>query len=147
MSSKDASFRSTYHSSALTDYFWLICYSHLFPLDVHRLFSSSDYENLEESAKNAIKEKQPFVRLELSKDNLLEMFKVGPFLSFSFYIFEIVLVPFLTMSRYPLLYVAQYVQGTGDRVQDPQWIGYDSVPLWLLDRSVPWSSYPSHWPY
>ncbi|KAF9308321.1 threonyl-tRNA synthetase [Podila horticola] len=40
-----------------------------------RLVSSSDYENLEMCAKNAIKEKQPFVRLEVSKDNLLEMFK------------------------------------------------------------------------
>ncbi|KAG0347025.1 threonyl-tRNA synthetase [Podila minutissima] len=40
-----------------------------------RLVSSSDYENLETCAKNAIKEKQPFVRLEVSKKNLLEMFK------------------------------------------------------------------------
>ncbi|KAG0039577.1 threonyl-tRNA synthetase [Podila clonocystis] len=40
-----------------------------------RLVSSSDYENLETCAKNAIKEKQPFVRLEVSKDNILEMFK------------------------------------------------------------------------
>ncbi|KAF9385370.1 threonyl-tRNA synthetase [Podila verticillata] len=40
-----------------------------------RLVSSSDYESLETCAKNAIKEKQPFVRLEVSKDNLLEMFK------------------------------------------------------------------------
>jgi len=40
-----------------------------------RLVSSSDYENLETCAKNAIKEKQPFQRLEMKKENLLEMFK------------------------------------------------------------------------
>ncbi|KAF8914704.1 threonyl-tRNA synthetase, partial [Haplosporangium bisporale] len=40
-----------------------------------RLVSSSDYESLETCAKNVIKEKQPFVRLEVSKGNLLEMFK------------------------------------------------------------------------
>ncbi|KAG0056831.1 threonyl-tRNA synthetase [Gryganskiella cystojenkinii] len=40
-----------------------------------RVVSQSDYENLETCAKNAIKEKQPFQRLEMSKEELLEMFK------------------------------------------------------------------------
>ncbi|KAF9189117.1 threonyl-tRNA synthetase [Haplosporangium sp. Z 767] len=40
-----------------------------------RLVSQSDYTNLETCAKNAIKEKQQFIRLEMTKDDLLEMFK------------------------------------------------------------------------
>ncbi|KAF9427474.1 threonyl-tRNA synthetase, partial [Podila epigama] len=40
-----------------------------------RLVSQRDYESLEQVAKNAIKEKQPFVRLEVKKVDLLEMFK------------------------------------------------------------------------
>lgn len=39
--------------------------------------SQSDYANLETCAKNAIKEKQQFVRLEMKKEELLEMFKVS----------------------------------------------------------------------
>ncbi|KAG0349150.1 threonyl-tRNA synthetase [Podila humilis] len=40
-----------------------------------RVVSLADYESLETCAKNAIKEKQPFVRLEMQKSDLLEMFK------------------------------------------------------------------------
>ncbi|KAG0246482.1 hypothetical protein B0O80DRAFT_416070 [Mortierella sp. GBAus27b] len=40
-----------------------------------RLVSQGDYENLETLAKNIIKEKQPFQRLEVKKEDLLEMFK------------------------------------------------------------------------
>ncbi|KAF9364122.1 threonyl-tRNA synthetase [Mortierella sp. NVP85] len=40
-----------------------------------RLVSQSDYENLETLAKNIVKEKQPFQRLEVKKEDLLEMFK------------------------------------------------------------------------
>lgn len=43
------------------------------------LVSQNDYESLEMVAKNVIKEKQPFERLEISKEDLLEMFKVSPF--------------------------------------------------------------------
>lgn len=43
------------------------------------LVSQNDYESLETVAKNVIKEKQPFERLEISKEDLLEMFKVRPF--------------------------------------------------------------------
>lgn len=39
--------------------------------------SQTDYTNLETCAKNAIKEKQQFVRLEMTKEELLEMFKVS----------------------------------------------------------------------
>ena len=38
--------------------------------------SSVDYGNLENLAKKITAEKQPFVRLEMSKEELLEMFKV-----------------------------------------------------------------------
>ncbi|KAF9159010.1 threonyl-tRNA synthetase [Actinomortierella ambigua] len=44
-----------------------------------RVVSQTDYANIETCAKNAIKEKQPFVRLEMTKDSLLEMFKHNPF--------------------------------------------------------------------
>ncbi|KAF8988202.1 threonyl-tRNA synthetase [Podila verticillata] len=40
-----------------------------------RLVSVNDYANLETCAKNAIKEKQEFIRLEMKKEELLEMFK------------------------------------------------------------------------
>lgn len=41
------------------------------------LVSVNDYANLETCAKNAIKEKQEFIRLEMKKEELLEMFKVN----------------------------------------------------------------------
>ncbi|XP_013783023.1 threonine--tRNA ligase, cytoplasmic-like isoform X2 [Limulus polyphemus] len=41
--------------------------------------SSSDFPVLESVVKSIVKEKQPFERLELSKDDLLEMFKYNPF--------------------------------------------------------------------
>ncbi|KAG0003909.1 threonyl-tRNA synthetase [Entomortierella chlamydospora] len=44
-----------------------------------RVVSNSDYTNLETVAKNAIKEKQQFIRLEMKKEELLEMFKHNPF--------------------------------------------------------------------
>ncbi|KAF8929666.1 hypothetical protein EDD21DRAFT_147267 [Dissophora ornata] len=40
-----------------------------------RLVSQGDYESLETLAKNVVKEKQPFERLEVKKEDLLEMFK------------------------------------------------------------------------
>jgi hypothetical protein len=48
-----------------------------------RAVSQTDYSALETLASRAIKEKQPFERLMMTKDQLLEMFKVLPFLSFS----------------------------------------------------------------
>jgi threonyl-tRNA synthetase len=44
---------------------------------VFSVVSQTDYANLETCAKNAIKEKQQFVRLEMKKEELLEMFKVS----------------------------------------------------------------------
>jgi threonyl-tRNA synthetase len=38
--------------------------------------TQNDYPALETLAKNIMKEKQPFERLVVSKENLLEMFKV-----------------------------------------------------------------------
>ena len=38
--------------------------------------SSNDYSSLDTLTKTIVKEKQPFIRLELSKEDLLEMFKV-----------------------------------------------------------------------
>lgn len=46
--------------------------------------SSNDYSSLDTLTKNIVKEKQPFVRLELSKEDLLEMFKVPVLLSVFF---------------------------------------------------------------
>ena len=43
--------------------------------------SSNDYSSLDTLTKNIVKEKQPFVRLEMSKEDLLEMFKVPVLLS------------------------------------------------------------------
>jgi threonyl-tRNA synthetase len=40
------------------------------------MVSSNDYTALETLAKSATKEKQPFERLVITKENLLEMFKV-----------------------------------------------------------------------
>jgi len=42
-----------------------------------RQVSSNDYSSLDTISKNIVKEKQPFVRLEMSKEDLLEMFKVS----------------------------------------------------------------------
>lgn len=47
--------------------------------------SSNDYSSLDTLTKNIVKEKQPFVRLELSKEDLLEMFKVPVLLSVFFF--------------------------------------------------------------
>lgn len=44
-----------------------------------RVVSQSDYNQLKTLAHSAIKEKQPFIRLEVSKSNLLEMFKHNPY--------------------------------------------------------------------
>ena len=41
-----------------------------------RQVSSNDFEHLNTLFKNIVKEKQPFERLEMSKEDLLEMFKV-----------------------------------------------------------------------
>ena len=41
-----------------------------------RQVSSNDYSSLDTLTKTIVKEKQPFIRLELSKEDLLEMFKV-----------------------------------------------------------------------
>jgi threonyl-tRNA synthetase len=44
-----------------------------------RTLGPDDYKHVEDVAKMAVKEKQPFERLELPKEVLLEMFKVGLF--------------------------------------------------------------------
>ena len=44
-----------------------------------RVVSQSDYPQLNTLAKNIIKDKQPFERLEVSKPDLLEMFKHNPY--------------------------------------------------------------------
>ncbi|RMX43801.1 hypothetical protein pdam_00017062 [Pocillopora damicornis] len=44
-----------------------------------RQVSSNDYPSLDSLTKSIVKEKQPFVRLELSKEDLLEMFKYNEF--------------------------------------------------------------------
>lgn len=43
---------------------------------LHRGVSSNDFPCLENLCKKIIKEKQPFERLEIKKETLLEMFKV-----------------------------------------------------------------------
>jgi threonyl-tRNA synthetase len=42
-----------------------------------RTLSQDDWKGIEDVAKMAVKEKQPFERLELPKEVLLEMFKVS----------------------------------------------------------------------
>lgn len=42
--------------------------------------SSTEFGDLETLCKGIMKDKQPFERLEISKETLLEMFKVKPFL-------------------------------------------------------------------
>ncbi|KAJ7365884.1 Threonine--tRNA ligase 1, cytoplasmic [Desmophyllum pertusum] len=44
-----------------------------------RQVSSNDYSSLDTLTKSIVKEKQPFVRLEMSKEDLLEMFKYNEF--------------------------------------------------------------------
>lgn len=41
-----------------------------------RSVSSDDFKGLESVVKNIVKEKQPFERLEIKKEDLLELFKV-----------------------------------------------------------------------
>lgn len=43
----------------------------------HRQVSSNDFKNLETIVKKVQKEKQPFIRLEMKKEDLLKMFAVG----------------------------------------------------------------------
>lgn len=43
----------------------------------HRGVSSNDFPGLETLCKKIMKEKQPFERLEIKKETLLEMFKVS----------------------------------------------------------------------
>ena len=42
----------------------------------HRQVSSNDYSSLDSLTKSIVKGKQPFIRLEMKKEDLLEMFKV-----------------------------------------------------------------------
>lgn len=63
-------------------------------IESERTVSDGDFPSLETLAKKAISEKQPFVRLEVSKENLLKMFKVS----------YVVVLPFDKI-------VAQQVQG------------------------------------
>lgn len=42
----------------------------------YRQVSSNDYPAIDTLTKSIVKEKQPFVRLEMTKEDLLEMFKV-----------------------------------------------------------------------
>ena len=44
---------------------------------MHRQVSSNDFPQVETLCKSIVKEKQPFVRLEMKKEDLLEMFKVS----------------------------------------------------------------------
>jgi threonyl-tRNA synthetase len=46
-------------------------------LDNSKTINEDDYKQIEEVAKKAVKEKQPFQRLSLPKEVLLQMFKVG----------------------------------------------------------------------
>lgn len=48
-------------------------------LTAHRVVSQADYKPLETIAQKAIKEKQPFERLVVSKENLLKMFEHNRF--------------------------------------------------------------------
>ena len=43
---------------------------------IRRQVSSNDFPQMETLCKSIVKEKQPFVRLEMKKEDLLEMFKV-----------------------------------------------------------------------
>ena len=45
----------------------------------NRQVSSNDYPSLDTLTKSIVKEKQPFVRLVMTKEHLLEMFKVTPY--------------------------------------------------------------------
>lgn len=45
--------------------------------------SSNDFPGLENLCKKIIKEKQPFERLEIKKETLLEMFKVSEIINIS----------------------------------------------------------------
>lgn len=61
-----------------------ILISYLFDLDCSFLFvfffrqvSSHDYPVIENKIKGIVKEKQPFERLVMTKENLLKMFEVG----------------------------------------------------------------------
>ena len=47
----------------------------------YRQASPNDFEKLDTLFKTAVKEKQPFVRLEMTKEQLKEMFKVRAVLS------------------------------------------------------------------
>jgi threonyl-tRNA synthetase len=46
---------------------------------IFRQVSSNEFPNLEAIMKSAVKEKQQFVRLEMKKEDLLEMFKFNEF--------------------------------------------------------------------
>lgn len=61
-----------YYDYVISYTLWILCAD-------CRQVSSNDYPSLDSLTKSIVKEKQPFVRLELSKEDLLEMFKVSLF--------------------------------------------------------------------
>lgn len=54
---------------------------------MYRPVTNADYPALEKVSESAIKEKQKFERLVVSKEKLLEMFNVRPTFFFGFYLF------------------------------------------------------------
>lgn len=54
--------------------------------------SSNDFPQVETLCKSITKEKQPFVRLEMKKEDLLEMFKVNKPIVVRFYVIHLTCV-------------------------------------------------------
>jgi len=99
-------------------------------LTYSRAVTTADYPALEKISESAVKDKQKFERLVVSKEDLLKMFEVRS--SFS-------------LCASVLHRVVQQIQKVLDRDQDPRWYLHHCLSLWTNGRSLCRSSYTTHW--
>jgi threonyl-tRNA synthetase len=91
---------------------------------LYRPVTNADYPALEKVSESAIKEKQKFERLVVSKEKLLEMFNVRQ-------LFEVFFFSFFDCSGSHLKsYIVQQIQKVHDRNQGSRWYLHDSISLW-----------------
>lgn len=98
----------------------------------------SDWEPIETLVKTIVKEKQKFERLELTKEDLLEMVGSGG---------RSHGVELRMLTIVPCLVQLQQVQAAHHQGQDPRRHLHHRLPKWPLDRSLPGTPCPRHQPH
>lgn len=66
-----------YYDMFLSDRLVVVPLVYYSPYCMYRQVSSNDFPQVETLCKSIVKDKQPFIRLEMKKEDLLEMFKVA----------------------------------------------------------------------